>query len=372
MKFTINQIDLLKALQKISGVVPAKSTTPILENFLLDLDEKKLKITGTDLEVSMTTQVEVTEAEESGAIAIPARVISEMIRSLPDIPIHFESDENHRVKIKTDQGLYQIAGVSKESFPEIPKLAEDRIIEIDNNKLNRMFSKTIFAVSSDELRPALMGVFMQILSDEFRMVSTDGHRLSKIVDKSFHCEEPPIRIIIPPKAIQIALRNLEDEGTTKLIINENGLSFNFDQTILFTRLVEGQYPDYERVIPRDNDKSLGIDRNLLMACVKRVSLFSSVLTHQIRFSLSDNKLIVLSEDIDIGGEAREELSVDYHGENMEIGYNAQYIMDILKHIDSDEVLFSLKNQVSATLLTPSKQEDEESLVMLIMPIKLSS
>lgn len=372
MKFTINQIDLLKALQKISGVVPSKSTTPILENFLLDLDEQDLKITGTDLEVSMTTQIKVKESQESGAIAIPARVISEMIRSLSNIPITFESDENHRVKITTDQGLYQIAGISKENFPEVPTFSEEKVIELDNVQLNRMFSKTIFAVSADELRPALMGVFMQILSDEFRMVATDGHRLSKIIDKNFHCDEPPIRIIIPPKAIQIALKNIEEDGSTKLIVNDNGLSFVFNQTTLFTRLVEGQYPDYERVIPRDNDKTLIVDRNLLTASVKRVSLFSSALTHQIRFSLTKNKLTVLSEDIDIGGEAREELNVDYTGEDMEIGYNAQYVMDILKHIDSDEVTFSLKNQVSATLLIPSKQEENESLLMLIMPIKLSS
>ena len=372
MNFTILQSKLLSALQKVSGVVPAKSTTPALENILFEVQDKNVQITGTDLEISLTTKVKAEEVQKTGEIALPARVITEMIRSLPEMKIHFELDDNNRVKITTDQGVYQIAGISKENFPEITKPSEERTIEFESNKLGRMFAKTIFAVSSDELRPALMGVFMQISSDEFRMVATDGHRLSKIVDKGFRYDQDPIRMIVPPKAIQIALKNIGEEGKTKLVISESGLSFLFDETTLYTRLVEGQYPDYERVIPRDNDKSVHIDRNLLMATVKRVSIFSSALTHQIRFSLSSGSLIVYSEDVDIGGEAKEEMKVDYQEEAMEIGYNSQYVMDILKNTDTDEVVLHLKNPVSAALVTPSLQKEEEDLLMLLMPIKLSS
>lgn len=372
MKFDIHQNDLLEALQTISAVVPTRSTTPILENILFDLKEDHLEMTGTDLEVSITTEVVPHQIDETGAIALPAKVITEMIRSLPNIPVHFESDENNRIKITTDQGFYQVAGLSKENFPEMPKFSDDRVIEIQNDKLGRMFGKTIFAVSSEELRPALMGVFMQIMSDELRMVATDGHRLSKIVDKGFSYEDSPIRMIIPPKAVQIALKNMDEEGSTKLYIDENGLSFHFNKTVLYTRLVEGEYPDYERVIPRENDKKLVVDKSLLVATVKRVSLFSSALTHQIRFSLSTGKLAVCSEDVDIGGEAREELNVDYDDEAMEIGFNAQYTMDIIRHVDSDEVLFSLKSPVHAILVSPVQQQEEEAFLMLLMPIKLST
>ena len=373
MKFSIVQKSLLEALQTVANVVPTRSTTPILENVLFELEDQKLKITGTDLEVSITTQISTEKTEEHGSIALPARVLTEMIRSLPGIPIDFESDENNKVKITTDQGLYQIAGIGKEKFPEIPKLAEKRIIEVDNTNLSRMFGNTLFAVSADELRPTLMGVFLQIMGDEFRMVATDGHRLSKIVNKNFHCEGSPVRMIVPPKAVQIVLKNMEEEGTTKLIIDESGLCFLFDDTTLYTRLVEGQYPDYERVIPKDNDKKWTANKDLLMASVKRVSIFSSALTHQVRFTLSPDKLVISSEDVDIGGEAREELKVDYTDDPMEIGYNAQYMLDILKHIDTDDVVFNLKNPVSATLITPSKEKDEEeSFLMLLMPIKLSS
>ncbi len=370
MKFSILQNDLLEALQIVSGVVPTRSTTPILENILFDANDSLLKITSTDLEISITTHVTPIKIEKNGSIALPAKVIIEMIRSLPEIPVHFELDENNRMKIKTEKGLYQIAGVLKENFPEIPTFSNERVVEIESNVLKRMFSKTIFAVSSEELRPALMGVFMQVMSDEFRMVATDGHRLAKIVDKSFRYDEESISIIIPSKAVQIALKNFDEKIPTKIVIDKSGLCFNFQNTILYTRLVEGEYPDYERVIPKDNDKQLIVNKNLLISSVKRVSLFSSALTHQIRFSISPGKLVVCSEDVDIGGEAREELDIEYHDESMEIGYNAQYVLDILKQIDTEDVVFLLKSPIRATLITPVTQEKDESFQMLVMPIKI--
>ena len=280
MKFSILQNTLLNALQTVSGVVPTRSTTPILENILFELEENNLKITGTDLEVSITTKINPQKIEATGSISLPARVLTETIRSLPDIEIQFELDEGNRMKMTTSRGFYQVAGISKDNFPEQPSFSNEKTVEIKNDLLNRMFSKTIFAVSSEELRPALMGVFMQILPDEFRMVATDGHRLSKIIDKSFRFEDQPIRVVIPPKAVQLALKNLKEEGSTKLIIDDNGLCFDFAETVLYTRLVEGDYPDYERVIPRDNEKKMIVDKNELMASLKRVSLFSSTLTHQ--------------------------------------------------------------------------------------------
>lgn len=372
MKFSIDQRDLLEGLQKVSGVVPAKSPTPVLENILFELEEKSLKITGTDLEVSVTTEVVPKKVENPGAVALPARVMTEMIRSLPDIPVYFQLEEGNKLGITTDQGFYRISGISKDNFPEVPVPSQEHVISMENQKLYRMLNKTIFAVSSDELRPALMGVFIQLAGNELCMVATDGHRLSKIVDTKFPAQNFPSNMIVPPKAVQIALRHLDSEGSTQLHINDSGLSFSFGKTTLFTRLVEGQYPDYERVIPRDNDKQLVADKNLLIASVKRVSLFSSALTRQIRFSISPGKLCVLSEDIDLGGEAREELPVDYQGESMEIGYNAQYVMDLLRHVDTEEVSFLLKSPINAALVSPAQQNENEDFHMLIMPIKISS
>lgn len=372
MKFSIHQKDLLDALQIISSVVPTRSTTPILENILFDLDSDTLKLTGTDLEVTISTQVKPENVESTGSVALPARVVTEMIKSLEDIVIQFELDDNNRIKITTDQGFYQVAGLSKDNFPEMPAYAEENAISIDNGLLSRMFSKTIFAVSTEELRPALMGVYLQIKAAELRMVATDGHRLSQIVNHKFDYTGSTLEMIIPPKAVQITLKNLEEEGSTKLIIDGNGICFILGDTVLYTRMVEGTYPDYERVIPRDNDKKLTVDKSLIIATLRRVSLFSSSLTRQIRFSLSPGKLAICSEDADIGGEAREELAVEYDGEEMEIGYNAQYAMDIIRHVDSDEVLFILKSPVHAALIQPVDAKDDESFLMLLMPIKLSA
>jgi len=372
MKFSILQSDLLAGLQKVSGVIPSKSPTPVLENILFELGDGGLDLTGTDLEVSITTRVKPQKVNSKGSLALPARVITEMMRTLPDIPVHFEADDNNRLKITTDQGFYQIGGISRENYPEIPSIRSERRVEVENSRLARMFSKTIFAVSADELRPALMGVFIQIMDNEFRMVATDGHRLSKIVYSPFPFKDSSVRMIVPPKAVQLALKHFGEEGMTRICMDDKSLRFEFDGTTLYTRLVEGQYPDYERVIPRDNDKTLVVDKNTLIASVRRVSLFSSQMNRQIRFSLKPGKLAVLSEDLDIGGAAREELPVEYNAEAMEIGYNAQYLMDLLKQVDTDEVQFSLKTPVNAALVSPPSQEENESFLMLIMPIKMGS
>jgi len=370
MKFTINQSVLLDALLNVGRVVPSRSTNPIVENILFELNDQELKMTGTDLEVSITTSVLPETIETTGSMALPAKVMTEMIRSLPDIPIHFESDEINRLKIVTDKGRYQVAGISKDTFPEQSDFSEEQSFSIPNQLLSRMFQKTIFAVSSEELRPALMGVFMQIQPDEFRMVATDGHRLSKIINKSFKTDNVTVKMIIPPKAVQIALKNLELEGETQLTFDETGLLFNFGETTLYTRLVEGDYPDYERVIPRDNDKTMIVDKNLLISSAKRASLFASALTHQIRFELSPGKLSICSEDIEAGGEGRETLDVEYDGEAMNIGYNATYLMNNLKNIDTDMVEFHLNSPVRAALMTPDTQNADEAFILLIMPIKL--
>lgn len=372
MKFSILQEKLLKSLQIISSVVPVRSVTPVAENILFSVEGNTLQITGTDIEVSLRTRIDLEGDVKPGSVALPGKVITEIIRSLPNIPIKFEKDENDRVEIRTDKGVYNISGKIVDDYPDLPDLSEEKEIVLSNKKLKRMLSKTIFAVSSEELRPALMGVFLQIRKDELRMVATDGHRLSKIEDKDFSYYDEPVEMIIPPKAVQIAIKNIEDEGTTVVRFNKEGLIFNFKETVLYTRLVEGEYPDYERVIPRDNDKKMIIEKDLLTSSTKRVSIFSSSFTHQIRFSIKKGNLVIYSEDIDIGGEAREEIPVEYDDDEMEIGYNAEYILDILKHIEEDKVMFHLSSSTRAALVTPIEQKMNESFIMLIMPIKLNS
>lgn len=374
MRFIVQQNVLLGALQKIIGVIPSKTTISILSSFLFELSENTLKITGTDLEISVSTIIDVN-GEEDGALAIPAKIILEIVRELPDIPLDISSDEESRVSIVTEKGLYRISGEPKDEFPNIIIEDSEGSIEIDSAKLHRMITKTMFAVSDDELRTALMGVYFQIRKDEFKLVSTDGHRLVKIVDKNFRSPLFQINVIIPIKALNIFLRNMEVsliEANEKINVqlSENHAIFTFGRSSIYSKVIEAKYPKYENVIPIDNDKRLLVNRDGLIASVRRVSIFSNSITHQVRFSISKNKLEILSEDIEFGGEAKEEISADYNFEDLEIGYNSYYILDILKNIDSDEIVVMLKDSISAAIFYPITQNEGEDLMMLVMPIRL--
>lgn len=374
MRFIVQQNLLLGALQKLIGVIPSKTTISILSSFLFELNENNLNITGTDLEISASTSIDV-EAQEDGAIAVPAKIILDIVRELPDIPLDISCDENNRISIVTEKGLYRISGESKDEFPNIIFEDSEGNIEIDSNKLYRMINKTIFAVSTDELRMALMGVYFQISENEFRMVATDGHRLVKIIDTDFRSPSFSINIIVPTKALNLLLKNMETsliEANEKIYmqLSESHVVFNFGRASIYSKTLEAKYPKYENVIPLDNDKRLLVNRDSIIASVKRVSIFSNSITHQIRLSISKNKVEVLSEDIEFGGEAKEEIPADYSSDEFEIGYNSHYILDILRSIDSEEVVMMLNNSTSAGIFNPVTQNSGEDFMMLLMPIRL--
>ncbi|MBN1347808.1 DNA polymerase III subunit beta [candidate division KSB1 bacterium] len=374
MRFVVQQALLLGALQKIIGVIPAKTTISILSSFLFDLNGKNLSITGTDLEISASTSIDV-EGQEDGSIAIPARIILEIVRELPDIPLDVSSDEDNKVSIMTEKGVYRISGESKDDFPNIIFEDSEGSIEVDSSKLHRMITKTMFAVSTDELRMSLMGVYFQIKEDELRMVSTDGHRLVKIVDTNFRSPAFALSVIVPTKALNLLIRNIEStlaDANEKIAmqLSENHAIFSFGRSSIYSKTIEAKYPKYENVIPKDNEKRLLVNRDSLIASTRRVSIFSNSITHQIRFSIAKNKLEIVSEDLEFGGDAKEELPADYNADDMEIGYNSHYILDILKNIDTDELVILLNNPTSAAIFTPISQNAGEDLMMLLMPIRL--
>lgn len=370
MKFSVNKTDFLESLQKVIGVLPAKTTIPVLSNLLLSLEDNELLITGTDLEISVCTMCAVS-GEQNGALSIPGKRFFEIIRELPELPITIESDDNFQLTVSNDKGVYKFNGESEEEFPQIAVEDADREIVVDAEKILRMIDKTIFAVSSDELRTTLLGVYFQILPNELRMVATDGHRLSKIVNFDFKGEEDAASAILPTKALQLVSRSLAPKGRVKIALGENHVTFTFDGTTIFTKVIEGKFPNYDRVIPIDNQLQMFVNRDLLSAAVKRVAIFSSQQTHQIKLTISPSSLIVQAEDSDIGGEAKESIPVDYSGEQLDIGYNAAYLLDILRHVDSEDVLFNLKDAGSAAIIKASEQEKNEDLMMLLMPIRLN-
>jgi len=375
MQFTVSKNVLYKGLQKVIGVVPSKTTIPILENILLELTDNKLTLTGTDLEICISTEIKVN-GMQNGSNTVPAKSLNDILRELPDVPIEFKLDDDNKLNLKTDKGLYKLVTQPKDEFPSIVVEESEGQIDIDNETLSRMIDKTIFAVSTDELRPSLMGVYFQIMTDEFRCVATDGHRLVKVTNHNYKSPDFQKSVIMPTKALNLVLKNIEGSvdkknQKVKISVGENHVIFRLDGTFIYSKIIEGQYPKYENVIPINNDKKLIVNRDELASSVRRVAIFSNLITHQIKLLIEGNKIVVSSEDIEFGGEGNEEVTVNYNGEKMEIGYNGLYIVDILRHMDTEEVLFIFKDSVSAAVVYPTTQITNEELIMLIMPIRLT-
>jgi DNA polymerase-3 subunit beta len=385
MKFVVTKNDLFQCLQRIIGVVPVKTTIPVLTNILFELEGQQLRLTGTDLEVSIITYLNV-RGEQDGTAAFPAKRLFDIIRELPDLPLALETDKNNRLLLATDKGSYKLAGESSDEYPHIASEPFVSQINYPTARFLRMIDKTIFAVSTDELRTTLMGVLMELRPHELRLVATDGHRLAKITDMSYTMpaasEDKPnalfvkpesgvMQAIMPTKALQLLTRNAEQSEQLEVAVSENHLTFRLGTTTIYSKLINGQFPNYERVIPVDNELTMAIDRDLLAASVRRAAIFANQISHQIRWSLEPGKVTISAEDVQVGGEARETLPTQYEGKAMDIGYNAQYVLELLRHVDSEEVLIKLKDPGSAAIVEPSQQKEGETYMMLLMPIRLN-
>ncbi len=371
MNFTISKSEFYEALHKVVGVVPQKTTIAVLTCILLELEENQLRLTGTDLEVSVTISLNVN-GEENGSVAIPAKLLLEIVRELPDVPLNIFSGVGDKIVIKTEKGEYKISSQPKEDFPRINIEEGEVSFEIESQLLSRMTNKTIFAVSNDELRPALTGINVELSPTEITFVGTDGHRLSRIISRKFKASnDVQVNIIVPTKALNLMLRILNSDEKVKVQIGEDHIQFDFAEAIIYSKLITGTYPNYERVIPKDNDKKMQAQRELLVSTLRRVSIFSSTLTYQVRFVLEPKEITIHSEDIEFGAEGKESMPATFSDEWMQIGYNSNYLMDILRHVDDENVVFELKDSASAAIIYPEKQEQDEDLLMLIMPIRIN-
>ncbi|MBN2410792.1 DNA polymerase III subunit beta [candidate division KSB1 bacterium] len=371
MNFTISKSEFYEALHKVVGVVPQKTTISVLTCILLELEDNQLRLTGTDLEVSVTISLNVN-GEENGSVAIPAKLLLEIVRELPDVPLNIFSGVGDKIVIKTEKGEYKISSQPKEDFPRINIEEGEVSFEIDSQLLSRMTNKTIFAVSNDELRPALTGINVELSPTEITFVGTDGHRLSRIISRKFKASnDVQLNIIVPTKALNLMLRILNSDEKVKVQVGEDHIQFEFVEAIIYSKLIAGTYPNYERVIPKDNDKKMQAQRELLVSTLRRVSIFSSTLTYQVRFVLEPKEITIHSEDIEFGAEGKESMPASFSDEWMQIGYNSNYLMDILRHIDDENVVFEVKDSSSAAIIYPEKQEKDEDLLMLIMPIRIN-
>jgi DNA polymerase-3 subunit beta len=361
---------LMNGIQTVLNVVPPKTTLPILSNVLLEADANGFRIGATDLDQSIVTGVPAQIAE-TGAITVPARKFAEIVRELPDTPVEIEVD-GVKIVIRCDRGVFRLIGVDRDEFPNFPEVQSDVSVTVSPAVLQRLIRKTIFAVSTDETRPGLGGAYCRMESAKIMMVATDGHRLAKVTVPSEIDTAITEGIIIPPKALHNLARLIgETELPPRITIGKNHTVFQLEHTTLYSRLIEATFPDYERVIPKNNSKILSVNRDMLHSAVRRVAVLSNATTRQIRFSIRPGYIELSASSHDIGGEAREEVPAQYDGVPLDTAYDYRFILDVVDRMDSDEIVFRLETPVSAGLITPSETPEGEEYLCLVMPLRFT-
>lgn len=369
MKFSVPKSRLNHYLQAILTVVPAKSTLPILSNILMECLDKKLKISATDLDVTITTTFDVDVAKK-GMTVVPGRMLFDIIKELPETDISFEGTAN-RLELKVPNGSYKLGCVPAEEFPELPTINLKKQVTVEAEALAAMIRRTTFACSRDETRPALNGVLWQTKGERMVMVATDGHRLSRVTVENNKLKGLNEDVIIPPKVLDLIPKFIgPDTEFVGVIFEDNRIIFNMEDIVVSSRLIEGPYPNYSAVIPANTDKRVVISKDELFSAVRRVSILSNSLTHQVKVAAKNNSLVLSTTNTDVGGEAKETLPCEYKGEAIEIGYNAGYVNDILGKIDGDEVIFELSSPVSAGIIF-SSSVPREDFICLLMPLRLT-
>lgn len=372
MKFIVSKTVLLEHLQVVSGVVVSKAVIPILENFLFDIKDGNLTISATDLETSMTTTLKV-EAQEEGQIAVPSKLCLDILRSLPDQPLTFTIDENtHAIEISSGNGRFKLAGQPGEDFPKIPEVESDKSFSIKSEVLLKAISKTVFATGNDELRLNLTGIYVELKNSNISFVATDANRLVRYrrTDVAPGVEQA---FILPKKASNLLKSSLkDDDAPVRVDFNNANAFFTFADISLVCRLIDERYPDYNAVIPKENPNKLVIDRMEFLNSVKRISIVSNKTTHQIRLKLAGSNILISAEDFDQSNEGHERLNCEYEGEDMEIGFNSKYLMDMLNSMDTGKVHFEMSTPNRAGVLLPFENEANEDMLMLVMPMMLNN
>lgn len=371
MKFIVSSSALLKQLQTIGGVLNTSNTLPILDNFLFEVDQKELTISASDLETTMTTRLAV-EAKEKGNIAIPAKLLLDTLKTFPEQPLTFSiDDKTFGVEISSDYGKYRLAGQNGDEFPKTPSIEGASSITVGGDILATAVTKTLFATGNDELRPVMSGVYCSFSTDNLTFVATDAHKLVRYTRNDAKAASNA-SFITPKKPLSILKGIISADDTVKIDYNESNAHFSFGQIDLVCRLIDGKYPNYEAVIPAENPNKLTIDRQAFLGSIKRVAIFSNKTTHQVRLKITGSELSVSAEDLDFANEANERLTCSYEGEDIEIGFNSRFMIDMLNNIESSEVIMEMSAPNRAGILTPAETKAEgEDVLMLVMPVMLN-
>lgn len=372
MKFIVSSSYLLKQLQVLGGVINSSNTLPILDNFLFDLKQTKLTVSASDLETTMSSVLQV-DSESEGVIAVPARLLLDTLKTFPEQPLTFVVEDNNTVEISSNHGKYALAYADGNEFPKAVELTNPSTSTLLGDVLATAISKTIFAAGNDDLRPVMSGVFFQFSPENLTFVSTDAHKLVKYSRTDITASEVA-EFIMPKKPLNLLKGILSgSESDVKIEYNESNAKFNFDETELICRLIDGKYPNYEAVIPKENPNVLSISRNQFLSSVRRVSIFSNKTTHQIRLKIAGAELNISAEDVDYSNKAEERLSCSYQGDDMQIGFNSRFLVEMLNNLSSDDVTLEMSLPNRAGILTPSDGlEEGEHVTMLVMPVMLNN
>ncbi len=373
MNFVVSSTALLKQLQSISGVLNSTNTLPILDNFLFNIQESELIISASDLESTITVKVPA-ESKETGLVCIQAKLLLDTLKTFPEQPLTFTiNKDSFAVEISSDYGKYQLNGYNGDEFPKTPELEDVAKVALNADMLCRAINKTIFATGNDDLRPVMSGVYFDFNDAGVTFVATDAHKLVRYTRSDAKADKEA-SFIVPKKPLNL-LKNLLANTTSDVQIayNENNVHFQFDDCNLVSRLIDGKYPNYQAVIPKDNPNKLNISKSSLQSSIKRVSIFSSKSTHQVRLKIAGSDLSVSAEDVDFANAANEHLTCSYEGQDMEIGFNSRFVNEMLTNIDSDEVMIELSAPSRAGILSPATKDiAEEDVLMLVMPVMLNN
>ncbi len=372
MKFIVSSSYLLKQLQVLGSVINSSNTLPILDNFLFELDHKNLIVSASDLETTMSAILEI-DSSSKGSVAVPAKLLLDILKTFPEQPLTFTVQENSTIEISSNSGKYAIAYAAGEEFPKSVNLENPSSTVVPSDVLATAISKTIFAAGNDDLRPVISGVFFQFSPEGLIFVATDAHKLLKYARTDVKASQVA-DFIMPKKPLNILKGILgTSESDVTIEYNDSNATFTFDSYILRCRLIDGKYPNYEAVIPKENPNKLMINRVLLLNSVRRVAIFSNKTTHQIRLKITGAELNISAEDIDYSNKAEERLNCDYQGDDMQIGFNSRFLSEMLTNLTSDEIMLEMSMPNRAGILTPIDGLDEgETATMLVMPVMLNN
>ena len=372
MKFIVSSTGLFSRLQAISRVINSKNSLPILDCFLLELTDGTLSITASDSETTLSTSIEANEYDTDGRFAVNSKTILDALKEIPEQPLAFEVNENMEIVVKYQNGKYSLMGQNADEYPQSANLGSNAVhvglgVEVLMNGINR----SLFATADDELRPVMNGIYFDITTEDITFVASDGHKLVR--NKSYKARGNEKAAFILPKKPATLLKNLlpKETGDVQIDFDDRNAVFTLENYSMTCRLIEGRYPNYNSVIPQNNPHRATIDRAAFVSALKRVSVFSSAASSLIKLRLDMNTIQISGQDIDFSTSAEETLMCQYEGNQMSIGFKSTFLIDILNNISSQEVLMELADPSRAGVMVPVEQNEEEDLLMLLMPMMLN-